>query len=56
MISIQRYLDVQFEKRSVPGLKARYNGPKKQKSSGKAAGPKKKPNARHAVKTRRAGR
>lgn len=41
MISIQRYLDVAFEKRSVPGLKARYSGPKKQKSSGKAAGPKK---------------
>ena len=41
MISIQRYLDDAFEKRSVPGLKARYSGPKKQKSSGKAAGPKK---------------
>ena len=44
MISIQRYLDMQFEQRSLPGLKAKYNGPKNQKSSGKAAGPKKKPN------------
>jgi len=42
MISIQRYLKTDFEKRSVPGLKARYTGPKKQKGSGKAAGPKKK--------------
>jgi ATP-dependent RNA helicase SrmB len=42
MISIQRYLSQEFERRSIPGLKARYNGPKKQKSSGKAAGPKKK--------------
>jgi len=38
MISIQRYLKLSFERRSLPGLKARYNGPKKQKSSGKAAG------------------
>jgi superfamily II DNA/RNA helicase len=42
MISIQRYLNQEFERLSVPGLKARYNGPKKQKSSGKAAGTKKK--------------
>lgn len=42
MISISRYLQLEFEKRALPGLKARYNGPKKQKSSGKAAGPKKK--------------
>jgi superfamily II DNA/RNA helicase len=42
MISIQRYLKLEFEKRNLPGLKARYNGPKKQKSSGKAAGSKKK--------------
>ncbi len=42
MISIQRYLNLEFEKRALPGLKARYNGPKKQKSSGKAAGSKKK--------------
>jgi hypothetical protein len=42
MISIERYLKLSFERRSVPGLKARYNGPKKQKASGKAAGGKKK--------------
>jgi len=42
MISIERYLKLGFERRSVPGLKARYNGPKKQKASGKAAGGKKK--------------
>ncbi len=42
MISIQRYLKLEFERRSLPGLKARYQGPKKTKSSGKAAGPRKK--------------
>ena len=42
MISIQRYLKLAFEQRSLPGLKARYSGPKKQKSSGKAAGKKKR--------------
>lgn len=42
MISIERYLKLSFERRSVPGLKARFNGPKKQKASGKAAGSKKK--------------
>jgi superfamily II DNA/RNA helicase len=42
MISIERYLKLSFERRSVPGLKARFNGPKSQKSSGKAAGSKKK--------------
>ncbi len=52
MISVQRYLDIQFEKRSLPGLKARYNGPKKQKSSGKAAGPKKKPGKKAKEKSR----
>ena len=42
MISIERYLKLDFGRRSLPGLKARYNGPKKQKASGKAAGSKKK--------------
>ena len=42
MISIQRYLKLEFEPRSLAGLKARYSGPKKTKSSGKAAGKKKK--------------
>ena len=36
MVSIQRYLRTDFEPRSLPGLKARYSGPKKTKSSGKA--------------------
>ncbi|KAA1192841.1 DEAD/DEAH box helicase [Pseudohalioglobus sediminis] len=42
MVSIQRYLKTGFEARALPGLKARYSGPKKQKSSGKAAGSKKR--------------
>jgi ATP-dependent RNA helicase SrmB len=42
MISIERYLKLSFERRALPGLKAKYNGPKKQKASGKAAGSKKK--------------
>ena len=42
MIGIQRYLKTEFEKRALPGLKAKYNGPKKTKSSGKAVGSKKK--------------
>jgi len=49
MISIQRYLSLEFEQRKLPGLKARYSGPKKTKSSGKAAGKaasKKKKNAK----------
>lgn len=42
MSSIERYLKVTFEKISLPGLVAEYEGPKKVKSSGKAAGTKKK--------------
>ena len=42
MVSIERYLKLSFERRNLPGLKARYNGPKKLKTSGKAAGSKKK--------------
>ena len=42
MVSIERYLKLSFERRTLAGLKARYNGPKKQKSSGKATGSKKK--------------
>jgi ATP-dependent RNA helicase SrmB len=43
MISIQRYLKTEFERRTLPGLKARYSGPKKMKGSGKAAGKRKAP-------------
>jgi ATP-dependent RNA helicase SrmB len=42
MISIERYLKLNFERRSLPGLKAKYNGPKHRKSSGKAVGSRKK--------------
>ena len=42
MNSIERYLALTFDRRTVPGLKAKYSGPKKLKSSGKAAGSKKK--------------
>jgi ATP-dependent RNA helicase SrmB len=44
MASIQRYLKIEFEKRTLPGLKAKYAGPKATKSSGKAKGSKKKHN------------
>jgi hypothetical protein len=42
MISIERYLKLNFERRSLPGLKAKYSGPKHRKSSGKAVGSRKK--------------
>jgi len=42
-----------MEPRSLPGLKARYAGPKKMKSSGKASGSKKKtPSAKKKVRAR----
>lgn len=42
MASIERYLRVRFERRSIKALKGAYNGPRKLKRSGKAAGSKKK--------------
>jgi len=42
MVSIQRYLQLEFERQSLPGLKAKFRGPKQQKNSGKAVGRKKK--------------
>lgn len=42
MSSIERYLKVAFERISLPGLTAEYEGPKKVKASGKAAGIKKR--------------
>lgn len=42
MSSIERYLRVSFARISLPGLIAAYEGPKKIKASGKAAGTKKK--------------
>ena len=50
--SIQRYLQLDFEKRTLPGMKARYNGPKSTKSSGKAAGSKKNMTAEDKAKSR----
>ena len=52
MISIQRYLRTDFEPRALPGLKARYSGPRKTKSSGKAAGSKKKRSNKAPQKSR----
>jgi ATP-dependent RNA helicase SrmB len=40
--SIERYLKIRFEQRSIKGLKADYTGPGKLKKSGKAVGAKKK--------------
>lgn len=42
MSSIERYLKIRFEHRTVSGLKANYSGPKKIKKSGKAAATKKR--------------
>jgi superfamily II DNA/RNA helicase len=53
MGSIERYLQMSFERRVVEGLAASYQGPKKQKRSGRAVGPKKdkeKPAKRPAVR------
>ncbi len=43
MSSIERYLKIRFEQIYLAGLKAAYKGPKKLKSSGKAASTKRKP-------------
>jgi superfamily II DNA/RNA helicase len=52
MVSIERYLALRFERRALAGLKAKYNGPKKLKSSGKAAGSKQKRSKSSADKSR----
>ena len=46
MASIERYLNQKFERRLVEGLAGHYKGPKKLKASGKAAGTKKKKQAK----------
>jgi superfamily II DNA/RNA helicase len=56
MISIQRYLGITFDRQTVPGLKARYSGPKQRKSDGRAAGKKKKPKTKSAKNARPAKR
>jgi superfamily II DNA/RNA helicase len=45
MSSIERYLKQDFEHRFIKAVRGNYNGPKNLKSSGKAAGPKKKKSA-----------
>ncbi|OUS13676.1 hypothetical protein A9Q89_02400 [Gammaproteobacteria bacterium 53_120_T64] len=42
MAAIERYTETAFERRTVKSLKAKFSGPKKLKSNGKAAGKKKK--------------
>lgn len=42
MISIQGFMRLEFSPRQLPGLKARFAGPKKMRASGKAAGTRKK--------------
>ena len=49
MSAIERYLRVRFEKRAITELVGSYKGPKKVKSSGKAAGKKKKPGKKTAA-------
>lgn len=49
MNSIERYLNISFERRKVAGLEGKYKGPKKLKSSGKAAGTKKKKQTKKAT-------
>ncbi|UTW46569.1 DEAD/DEAH box helicase [bacterium SCSIO 12696] len=50
MASIERYLKTRFERRKIAGLEGKYKGPKKLKSSGKAAGTKKKKQAKKTGK------
>ncbi len=42
MAAIERYTETTFERRTIKSLKAKFTGPKKLKSNGKAAGKKKK--------------
>jgi ATP-dependent RNA helicase SrmB len=49
--SIERYLKIRFEHRSVKGMKAKYTGPDKVKKSGKAVGAKKKTRKQPASKS-----
>ena len=42
MVRFERELGIRFEKRKVPGLEAKFKGPKKVKTSGKKAGTKKR--------------
>ncbi|MNN45057.1 ATP-dependent RNA helicase SrmB [compost metagenome] len=55
MSSIERYLKQSFERRVVKELPGSYRGPKKLKASGKAAGSKKKKQAKKTGATGKAG-
>ncbi len=50
MSSIERYLNIAFERRKIKGLEGKFKGPKKLKASGKAAGSKAKKKAKNADK------
>jgi ATP-dependent RNA helicase SrmB len=50
MSSIERYLKIRFERRTIKGLEASYSGPKNLKNSGKIAGTKKKKLGKKSVK------
>jgi len=52
MAGIERFLKQTFKRRKVEGLIGNYKGPKKLKSSGKAAGSKKKKLKKKAEKTK----
>ncbi|OED44854.1 RNA helicase [Endozoicomonas sp. (ex Bugula neritina AB1)] len=54
MTGIQRYVNVSFEKRSIKELRGTFKGPKKLKSSGKAAGPKKKGSKKTKIAAKKA--
>ncbi len=50
MASIERYLRLAFERRTLKGVEGSYKGPKKVKTSGKAAGKKKKTDSKSGKK------
>jgi superfamily II DNA/RNA helicase len=50
--SIERYLHLAFERRTISGLEAKFRGPRRQKGSGQAAG--KKQQRRPAAQTTKA--
>lgn len=54
--SIERYLKIQFERRTIDSLKAKYGGPKNLKANGKPVGPKKKKADKAKKKSKRAPR
>jgi superfamily II DNA/RNA helicase len=56
MASIERYLKTKFEKIKIQGLEGSYSGPKKLKSSGKAAGTKKNKIAKKLATTKKASK